>query len=106
MSRENAGKLLFECTQHTAWFRGIIESETDKTYLTKMPGSRAANRVHKVNAHVLLPVGTDQKTAEQAYRSAVQSFNEHVRAAENALRDVLALQKQAAIEAIAKAVSP
>lgn len=102
---DNIGKPLFECSQTWAWFRGLVEGETDKTYLVRTPGSKTTRRVRKTTQDVLLAVGSDYDAAGQRYREAIRSFDDKVREALAALAAIKHQQKQAAIDAL-KAVSP
>ncbi|TGQ11191.1 hypothetical protein EN858_14810 [Mesorhizobium sp. M4B.F.Ca.ET.215.01.1.1] len=97
---DNAGKLLFECTNTWAWFRGEVVSETDKTYLVRTPGGQTTRRAHKTVQDVLLPADADHVAAEKRYREAIRSFDDRVKAAQLVLNALKHEQKLAAIAAL------
>ena len=97
----NIGKHLIDVTYYgSAWYRGVIQSETDKSYVTMVPGSDVGRRVFKSKSDVILPEDADIDRARRWFSDRWKEFDGPVSGAEAALAEAKRQRAEAALEAL------
>lgn len=97
----NIAKLLVETTTYgSAHYRGVIQSETDKTFVVMPAGCDVGRRVVKDSRLVILPAGSDIEQAIRWFAKRYSSFRQEVLDAETVLADAKRRRSEAALEAL------
>jgi hypothetical protein len=101
MMSESIGKHLIEITNWgTPWYKGVIQSETDGSYVAMIPGTTVGRRVFKKTQFILLPENADIDRALRWYQERWKEFSGPVSGAEATLTEAKRQRAEAALEAL------
>lgn len=96
----NIGKHLIEITNYgSAWYRGTVIGETEKTYT--VGGSRYRHREHRVRKSddvVLLPASADAEAAVSRHDAAMRLFSVEIDALKLKIRETQLRRNKAALD--------
>lgn len=97
----NIGKHLIDAGFYgNAYYRGVVQSETDKSYVVMAPGTSVGRRVFKNSTDILLPTEADIDRAIRWYGERWREFRDSIEGAEATLKEAKRQRAEAALEAL------